>query len=85
MRKLTIIQPHKPGSESVDPIEIDASRMIGVKQENNRIRSDANAMICAVRETYEFANGAIWLNSEYDWVLGIDSEGIVCVVPLEKP
>jgi len=84
MRKLTIIQPHKPDPEPVDPIEIDASRMIGVRKEGNRIRSDACITLCAVREVGEFAHGAIWLNSGYDWKIGMDSEGVLCAVPLER-
>lgn len=83
MRPLRII--HKPPFTEEAPVDIDADRMVGVMQESNRIKSDDAVTLCGVREAGEFINGAIWLNSQYDWRLGIDSTGTPCAVPLEKP
>lgn len=84
MRPLRIIE--RPIKEEGDeaPLDIDADRMIGVGHEKERIRSDDNNILCAVRETHEFENGAIWLNDMYDWKFGTDSSGAICVVPLKK-
>ena len=84
MQKLIIIQPHKPDPESVDPIEIDASRMVEVKECEGTILVNGCTAFDA-RRTYEFAHKAIYLDFKFDWVMGKDSDGIQCLVPLEKP
>ncbi len=83
MRQLRII--HKQPFTEDAPVDIDADRMIGVGYEGEKIRSGTGVVLCGVREEGEFANGAIWLNDMYDWRLGPDSRGCICVVPLEKP
>lgn len=83
MRRLIIIQPHKPDSESVEPIEVEFDRMVEIESCAGRHRIDG-VDICEIRMTYEFAHHAIYLNSSYEWVIGKDSDGITCLVPLEK-
>jgi hypothetical protein len=31
-----------------------------------------------------FSNKALYLSSKYDWALGKDEEGVLCLVPLKK-
>ena len=83
MRKLTIIQLYKPDPESVDPIEIDASRMVKVTEREGELLINGYACL-DVRQSYEFADKAIYLNLQFDWVKGTDSDGVPCLVPLKK-
>ncbi len=82
MRRLRII--HKQPVTEETSLEIDANRMVEVVHKEDRIRSGIGVVLCGVREVAGFANRAIWLNGMYDWELGTDSQGRVCVVPLEK-
>ncbi len=82
MRLLKIIEEQPIKEEA--PVEIEDTRMVGARQIGNRIKSDAQILLCSVREDGELKDNAVWLNGVYDWEFGVDSQGVVCAVPLEK-
>lgn len=36
------------------------------------------------RQSSEFKNMAVFLHPSFDWVIGRDSQGVMCLVPLRK-
>jgi len=62
---------------------IDRARMIEVREDMGRINLDGDGIL-EHRMLNEFRNHAIYLPSSYDWVMGKDSTGSLCLVPLKK-
>lgn len=82
MRRLIVVQPHRPDPEPVEPIEIESDRLVTVEDHIGTINING-APGLDVRQSYEFAGKAIYLNLNFDWVLGKDSDGSTCLVPLK--
>lgn len=83
MRRLRII--HKQPVTEETSLDIDAARMIKVEHVEGMIKSGLTGiLLCDVRVSGEFNQCAIYLDGNYDWAFGEDSDGVVCVVPLEK-
>lgn len=69
----------KSGNENV----IDRDRMINIRYDAGRIDLGEGEML-EPRVIFEFKTHAIFLPSIYDWVIGTDSHGARCLVPLKK-
>lgn len=80
MQKLII---HEQAKSLDEPIMIDPGRMVEVEERSGQFMVDG-VNVCDRRLTYEFAHKAFYLNGQFDWVLGMDSDGVICLVPLEK-
>jgi hypothetical protein len=66
-----------------DANEIDRDRMVKISQNGGRIVL-GKWMALETRARGEFADHAIFLPPVYDWVLGKDREGTLCLVPLKR-
>lgn len=53
--------------------DVDLTRTVSVSEFHQRIRSGG-----------EFRGRAISLTKDYDWVLGVDSEDQICLIPLKR-
>ena len=64
-------------------ITILLKRIVDIFDEEETIHIDSSAAI-QVRQVGELKNHALWLSSDWDWVLGKDLRGEICLVPLCK-
>lgn len=68
--------------KSEDTSEIDIDRMVEISDDRGKIK--LNLWAVEVRIAEEFRHHAIYLPPYYDWILGKDSVGAFCLVPLKK-
>jgi len=71
----------KPKDIIIREEDIDLSFFDGFDRE--AFRNASNQRI-AIRAGEEFTNKAIYLNNQFDYILGIDSEGATILVPLKR-
>ena len=69
-KKLNLINS-KQSSE--DTVTIEETRLLDGVRDRLELRC-----------SHEFANKAYWLDDEYDWIIGEDSNHVLCIVPLKK-
>jgi hypothetical protein len=65
-------------------IEVDRKRLVDIDNPDGAITLDGKEGHIEPRETSEFEGYAIWLDDQFDWALGKDSEGLTILVPLRK-
>lgn len=53
--------------------DVDMTRTVRISDFNLKIRSEG-----------EFRGRAIYLTNDYDWVIGVDSEDQICLIPLNR-
>ena len=52
---------------------------------SNWIKDSANGLcMMELRGMGKFSDTSFWLNPVYEWVLGVDEEDNLCLVPLKK-
>ena len=73
----------KKKKEELDVVEIPEERLVNVEGTTN-VYADRQSSVVVVRCTGNFANKAFCLYSDFDWKIGIDDKGVVCLVPLKK-
>ena len=83
MKKL-VIKKREVGK--VEDIEIPEERLCRINLGTHyNLEIDGKKTYMAERRNGEFEGRAIYLDSvDYDWVLGRDSLGNVCLIPLKK-
>ena len=71
--------------EREEILEVPEERLCKVKLKDcyNLVIDDERRYM-AERGNGEFENNAIYLIDDYDWMLGKDSQGEACLVPLKK-
>jgi len=74
MRKLFI--------KAKEDLKIDRTKLL-VVPETNVNHQDGRTFIQR-RVNGQFIGKAFWLNSSFDWELGLDDEGEIVLVPIEK-
>ena len=83
MKKLVIKKKEVGKVEETE--EIPEERLVAVEiDEEGAFRLDGESRSLERRNTGEFAGKAIYLSSSFNYELGKDSEGSVCLVPLKK-
>lgn len=71
--------------EKEDIMAIDKTRLVEISQEFKRATLvDEDCTIIERRCDGPFLNKAIYLSLTYDWVLGRDEDGVLCLVPLKQ-
>lgn len=83
MKKLNLITKEKASIDSVDIKEKDIDMRYFEDTNDNKLL-DATKCKMAIRDNMEFEGKAIHLSNAYDYVLGIDSDGLTILVPLKK-
>lgn len=63
---------------------IERNRMVEVTQDDSGdIRVDGEIAI-KVRGFGEFHSAAVYIYPKFEWVMGVDSSGLLCLVPLKR-
>ena len=84
MKKLNLImQNTKSDSETIDIHEEDIDVDFFNDFNNNTLRS-ASCQRIGIRSFNEFEGKAIYLIDHFDYILGLDSQGVPILVPLKK-
>ena len=65
-------------------LEVPEERLCNVKVSVSNPEINGGAVYIATRGEAEFEGKAIFLPQEFDWILGRDSVGSICLVPLRK-
>ena len=80
-KKLRIIDP-----SSVDTsIDVEEDKMMCVREgDDGEMMAGACLNPLEIRAEGEFAGKAFYLNNTFDWEFGVDSFGLLVVVPLKK-
>jgi len=73
----------KKKKEELDVVEIPEERLMNVYG-STRIFADKFSEVVTVRCSGNFRGKAFSFSSHLDWEIGIDDEGVVCLVPLKK-
>lgn len=82
MKKL-VIKKKEVGKVEIE--EIPEDRLVDVRtDEDGAFRVDGERRSVEVRNTGEFMGKAIYLSKSFNYRLGEDDEGSVCLVPLKR-
>lgn len=63
-------------------VEIDKSKLIEVP--NDSIKEESGYVLIDSRGDFEFRERAFYLGEKFDWVIGKDSNNMLCLVPMKK-
>lgn len=82
--KYSKLEIEKEKKENI--MAIDKTRLVEIRGAFQREQLTENEPYRYIerRDGGQFLNKALYLPSMYDWVLGKDEEGVLCLVPLEK-
>lgn len=72
---------------SPEDVLIDRDRCIGVSPYVSMARITGlkeTVPVLEDRRHGDFANSAFWLNSNFDWEIGTDSDGAIILIPLKR-
>ena len=81
MKKLILIAKGESNSIDINEEDIDMGFLAGIN--DNKLK-EASGTQMGIRSDYEFARKALWLDQDYDYILGNDSNGNTILVPLKK-
>ena len=83
MKKLNLIKKTGCCSSTIDINEDDiAVDFFDAIVDCNLRRASATQI--GIRSGYEFEGKALWLDCDYDWIVGKDTNGNTILVPLKK-
>lgn len=63
---------------------IDKTLLVEINKDFKVFCGETDYIAAERRHNGVFRGKAIYLSSTYDWVLGVDDHGILCLVPLRK-
>lgn len=69
-----------PDNKESETLVIDPARMVSVEIEDARVDNKGYAL--AARDGGPFGGKAIYLDEGFEWVIGLDDEDCICLVPL---
>ena len=68
----------------VDPYNIDAKTLVKIK-DNGGFDVDGRTSAIQIRTSNGMFQGkAFYLSDRWDWVVGKDEKGMICLIPLNK-
>ena len=74
----------KVSGKKTGDIDVDEDRMLEVTGTITTIKISGKVLYASERTEGNLEGKAIYLDHSFDWVLGKDSEGSICLVPLIK-
>ena len=80
--KITVAKKERP--TGLEHIELEADRMYDVRGKAKDLTLNGSDVAIARRESSNLRGVSFYLDGLYDWVLGRDEEGSICLVPLKK-
>ena len=73
----------KMEEKKIHVIEIDEKRLTDILGESGKIRLEDGSLV-SHRLNGSLLDRAIYLPPSFDWILGEDESGLLCLVPLKK-